>query len=793
MASLQDLLAEEGFRRRTSSKTTKPKDRIAPDDSISLPIYICHNRKFSKKQPDKAVQRNGSSVLSSKGVVSKSARTDVESWAPEDLHRDGPAIDEVAIRAVISILSGYVGRFFKDESFRARIHDTCTACLSRRSMESDDALLRDMKLGIYNVEQLAESMQRKTKESRMQSLKNSIRLLSVVASLNTSESKTGSTCGIPNSHLSALAQLYLAIIYKLEKNDRISARHLLQVFCDSPSLARRHLLPDLWDHFFLPHLLHLKVWYTKEVEIFSDSNLDASKREKWMKLLTKVYDEHIDKGTVQFALYYKEWLKVGVKAPTVPSIALPSRLSREFSRKRSVSISSESSINKSLYQAVFGPFVERVAVECEGKLGTFHNEDELDDHFSENRGSVTKERTPNRADNRKHVNSIHSELGCYRRSSIQSRERPNVKSLSEAHKSGHFQFSLCRSEAVKGVAPHRGVPKHKAVEQDPIVHDSLSNLSRAITIICTSESLNDCEIAVRMVAKAWLDSDGDSNLERELSKESVIEGLLEILFSSEDNEVLELAISIVAELVVRNDVNRQMILNSDPHLEIFIRLLRSESLFLKAAVLLYLLKPKAKQMLSPDWVPLVLRVLEFGHRVQTLFTIQSSPQAAVFYLLDQLMKGFDIDRNIENAKQVVSLGGLRLLIRRLELGDSLEKKTAASLLYSCIQADGSCRHYLANNIKTAPILELLMGDQKSSGFALSLLTELVCLNRRTQIDKFLNGLKNGGCLNTMHLLLAYLQRAPLEQHPIIAAILLQLDLLLCCREILHSAVCIEKK
>lgn len=50
--------------------------------------------------------------------------------------------------------------------------------------------------------------------------------------------------------------------------------------------------------------------------------------------------------------------------------------------------------------------------------------------------------------------------------------------------------------------------------------------------------------------------------------------------------------------------------------------------------------------------------------------------------------------------------------------------------------------------------------------------------RRTKITKILDGLKEGCCgLNTMQILLVYLQRASPEERPLVAAILLQLDLL----------------
>ncbi|KAF8412731.1 hypothetical protein HHK36_000700 [Tetracentron sinense] len=764
MASLQQLLAEEGFERGKYPKNRKPvksKDHRTPDESIALPIYICRDRKsfdFYKQKSEKTPVRNGSMALSSKRVASKSERSNSTSEAPR---RDEPAIDEVAIRAVISILSGYVGRYIKDESFRELVREKCYSCLARRKTDSDNGIFENMELGIESIERLAEN-QGTRKEMKMKSLRNSIRLLSIVASLNSQNTKNGFTCGTPNSHLSACAQLYLSIVYKLEKNDRISARHLLQVFCDSPFLARNHLLPDLWEHFFLPHLLHLKVWYSKEVEFASNS--EYGEKEKRMKALSKVYNDQIDVGTIQFAHYYKEWLKVGVKAPPVPSVPLPSRPSYGSPGKRSSeSFSSHSSISKTLYRAVFGPSLERRSMDCGSGDGA------LNDSW----GSEEEEKTCTDEDNFK------SGKGGHRRSSSQNYRNPKVELWPQTQKTDYSRLFPCRSESATWLVHGSHVAKKDAIKMEANTHFPPSDLSRAIATIGTSDSLSDCEIATRVIAKAWLDSQGDPVVQTTISKAPVIEGMLEVLFTSEDDEILELAISILAELVARNEVNRQIILNSDPQLEIFMRLLRSNSLFLKASVLLYLLKPKAKQMLYIEWVPLVLRVMEFGDQLQTLFTVQCSPLMAAFYFLDQLLTGFDEDRNIENARQVVSLGGLSLLIRRIEIGEIHDRTSAASIISSCIRADGSCRHYLANNLNKASIIELLVleNKRKSSGSALTLLIELVCLNRGAQ-TMFLDGLKNeGGSLNTMHILLIYLQRSPPEQRPLVAAILLLLDLL----------------
>ncbi|KAI3738796.1 hypothetical protein L2E82_28957 [Cichorium intybus] len=85
-------------------------------------------------------------------------------------------------------------------------------------------------------------------------------------------------------------------------------------------------------------------------------------------------------------------------------------------------------------------------------------------------------------------------------------------------------------------------------------------------------------------------------------------------------------------------------------------------------------------MITTEWISLVLRVLEFGDQTQQLFSVRCSPQIAAYYFLDRLLTGFDEDRNLENGRQVISLGGLSLLLRRLANGDDVEKSKAVSEL-----------------------------------------------------------------------------------------------------------------
>ncbi|XP_042390991.1 putative E3 ubiquitin-protein ligase LIN-1 isoform X1 [Zingiber officinale] len=751
-ASLRELLAQE------SSQLYSNRSK-----STSSPLVSARRRSFDRPRRC-AGQRSEPSNSNSRSTTVSAAGYD----------DDDPVVDEAALCGVVSVLSGYAGRFLKDADFRRRLRDKCAACIvTARKGAATHAVLTNLEMGIESIERLAEEGPYigGAGDSKIRSLRNSIRLLSVVASLNSPRSRAGLyTCGVPNAHLSACAQLYLAVVYKIERNDRVSAKHLLQVFVDAPYLARKNLLPDLWDHFLLPHLLHLKVWYTKEVELVA--SWEAADREQKMKSLNMTYNDQMDAGTAQFAVYYRDWIKVDGKAPPIPTVSLPPRPSYlEPWGKRSLSLS-RSSINKNLYQAVFGLSLER--------------EETGDGILIDDAKLVSETQLAADSDSTDRGNGVHvSQCGFSRQNDVGVRQREtdkvqeNLISRAELipRKSHSFRLFSCRSVPDAATVHHVPTPKKEfaVVAQKTDNNMQPLNLSKAIGLISESDNLKECEVAIHIIAKAWRDSHRDATLVTALSTSSVIEGFLEVNFTSTDDDVLELSISILAELVARNDVNRQIVLHADPQLEIFLRLLRSKNIFLKAAVVLYLLRPKAKQMLSVDWIPLVLRVMDHGDASQSLFAIKCHPRTAAFYLLDQLLTGFDVDRNVENSKQLVALGGLDLLMRRLEIGDSHETH-CASILARCVRADGSCREYLAENINKASIVQLLLCNQmKSNSSAITLLSEMVCLNRTTQIITFLKEFRNAGYMNAMHVLLVYLQQAPNEQRPLAAALLLQLD------------------
>lgn len=99
-------------------------------------------------------------------------------------------------------------------------------------------------------------------------------------------------------------------------------------------------------------------------------------------------------------------------------------------------------------------------------------------------------------------------------------------------------------------------------------------------------------------------------------------------------------------------------------------------------------------------------------------------------ILEKLLIALSTEERIKKLKQLIFLGALQFLIHKFNFGSLNEKKCVSALLSSCIEADSNCRNLVARNIDKMCLLELLCSEHlESVGNAISLLTELICLNR----------------------------------------------------------------
>ena len=104
-------------------------------------------------------------------------------------------MDDVAIKAVIAILSGYIGRYVKDDNFREKIREKSSSLLERRRRRKDsgDEVFVNMELGTKKIDRLAENQGTIEQVRMIKRLRNSIELLTIVASLNSKTSRDAST------------------------------------------------------------------------------------------------------------------------------------------------------------------------------------------------------------------------------------------------------------------------------------------------------------------------------------------------------------------------------------------------------------------------------------------------------------------------------------------------------------------------------------------------------------------------------------------------------------------------
>ncbi|TKY60877.1 putative E3 ubiquitin-protein ligase LIN-1 [Spatholobus suberectus] len=95
-----------------------------------------------------------------------------------------------------------------------------------------------------------------------------------------------------------------------------------------------------------------------------------------------------------------------------------------------------------------------------------------------------------------------------------------------------------------------------------------------------------------------------------------------------------------------------------------------------------------------------------------------------------------------------------------------------------MEEDGTCRNNIADKAELSPLLESLIGATDGERFKIiNFFSELIKLNRRTFNEQILHIIKEEGPFSTMHTLLIYLQTALQDQCPVMAGLLLQLDLL----------------
>ncbi|XP_019225892.1 PREDICTED: putative E3 ubiquitin-protein ligase LIN-2 isoform X2 [Nicotiana attenuata] len=758
---------EEEGKRESFGKDTKATTKCLNNSGKLLSDYQKHI-----EQPETFYSRSTRSSLTNKSydAIRSLKKAEIEHTAVI------PALDEVAVQAVISILSGYIKRFLIDEDFRTSLRHNSFASLNfvglEEGLNTESKVLATLEQAIETVERAAEDCANE-KELKKASLQ-----LSVITGLNSNDLRDGFTSGIPNSKLAACAHLYLSVIYKIQKKDRIAARHLLQVFCDSPFQARTNLLPDLWDHIFLRHFSNLKVWFDSEANFLGGQHNKSRK----LKFLEKTYNENLDKGTYQFALYYKEWLTEGVEIPLLPSIEIPS-----------VSVQCEGSFsNSSHLSSTVGGFSPQPVVSKKLYDEVFRHshklENESEEHREESYEVSVRRPSSFAAENLVALTYSAEVIKCidhdvepgaivdsYGASTARDAEEVfGVNSPEEKIFMEIFGNSdLKEITPLKSNMPESFAPANltefifnriaKAAFEQKETEDSTIHAAPPLLLFSEVGLALDCRPTELLLPAQGVDYEDYAGISSANIPQEFICPLTRLLF--EDPVTLE-----TCQTFERASIT-SWFSKGNRTCPVTRRLLECQSVPRTSFIL--------KRVIT-NWKS------EYWRRLLTYFSKAAGDSGKhrwlkneiVVSVLQQLLIVLNQDERRETLEQLISLEGLQFLIQRFNCGKAREKICVSRILCSCIEADNNCREVVARNVDKMCLLNLLQNEElELRRNAFSLLTELICLNRRKDAKFFIKGIHKDNIVKAMQDFLTYLQDCPCEQRSMVAVMLLHFDLL----------------
>ncbi|KAK8965927.1 putative E3 ubiquitin-protein ligase LIN-1 [Platanthera guangdongensis] len=716
-------------------------------------------------------------------VNEKSQILQVKPNSIEDVDDESPvpAMDEDSLKAMFSMINSCVSQLIEDESFRLSLHQSCASSLK-------SSLVRDMPPRVngamYTLKEAIGSVERIITEGpNPTELKRSSFKLSVITCLKSVEADNGQTCGIPNSHLAACGHLYLSIIYKIQKKDKVSAKHLLQVFCDSPYQARTELLPGLWEILFLPSLAHLKAWYDKEVESVP---VNRQMKEK-LEFLEKIYNDLLDMGTSQVAAYSKGWLmeEKSISFPSIPIPFTPVHVPAEDANEvvsfesfsSSNSVRSKTMISRRLYESVFSN-VKRNEISHEIDSAEEEVEEEAADETKEEKAGFRgrKNRDSMQKDNERQSNTAEELSEYYGTRSQDSATSSEENNKTKENYGCSSSSGITETEEIKLKSEVQFSPDVKGYfcvgKCDMQEHENglklkkLAQLAFQLTEEAREKRLTDESIMTNGL-------DGSCSVKKE-SRDILLRGHEESDHSSLFSRIPKEFICPLTGRLLMDPVT----LDSGYTFE----LAAIQDRFNHGNKTCPITGEFLKCSTIPDMnMPLKHMIVQWMEKCFKNFTslatqstfIPSKQASKSNYELPLLIVKQTRKESIEH---LISLGGMKFLTHMLEFGSLEEKLHAAEVLVQCIQADGCCRNQLAMNISKSSLVELMHSKQvHARTSATSLLIELICLNRRMDITVFVNGLKTRDIGNIKHDLFLCLDSSLPEDKALVAVLLLHLD------------------
>ncbi|PHT76126.1 hypothetical protein T459_19648, partial [Capsicum annuum] len=332
-----------------------------------------------------------------------------------------------------------------------------------------------------------------------------------------------------------------------------------------------------------------------------------------------------------------------------------------------------------------------------------------------------------------------------------------------------MQLNRCEPEyqPVKISAPHTSLGGLGSLD------GTINELCCAITNLCTSEILRESEMAVLQIEQIWREGQM-VDIQTILSKPPVVNGFVDILSNSVDPHVLMATIFLLCELGSRDSCVIHTLTRVDTDVECIVALFQKG--LLEAVVLIYLLMPFIGNLAEMELLDSFLKVL-LG-REEDFVSMFMKPKAASVLLLQHVLRNTEDERASKIVKRLTSARVVEAILCILEAELVEERLSAMLILMRCMQLDGRCINMIANKAELTHLLESFIESNEAHRFEIiQFLSELVKLNRRTLNEQVLHIIKNDSTYSSMHSLLIYLQTALPDQCPVVAGLILQLDLL----------------
>ncbi|KAL8102427.1 putative E3 ubiquitin-protein ligase LIN-1 [Apium graveolens] len=307
------------------------------------------------------------------------------------------------------------------------------------------------------------------------------------------------------------------------------------------------------------------------------------------------------------------------------------------------------------------------------------------------------------------------------------------------------------------------------------IDGAVGELRHAIETLSMSEILKESETAVLWIERFWQEANMQAEIQTMLSEPQIINGFVDILFNSVDTRVLRATVFLLSELGSRDDSVIQTLCGVDPDVECVVALFKKG--LLEAVVLVYLLKNSAISFIDMGILDSLFDVL--GKKEDDFVKMCIKPQSASVLLLKQILGSVD-EISISGALgSFLSDEVIENIVSSLEAEWHEERFAAVSILLRCIQEDGNRRNLIAQKAELATLIESFFEANDEERFQIvQFLSELVKLHRRIDNEQVLHIIKDEGTYSTMHTLLVYLQTALQDQRPVVAGLLLQLDILM---------------